>query len=422
MKNSSYLAKTSSIRFIVLILVLIALLGCPNPTNDDSGDTTDPYSDVQNLVGTFSFGDSAAAIELDIDQTGGSSVSSSGRVTAAAAVGVSGTVVYEGETFSVSGTFDTVSGAVNASATGNVGGDTVAFTVEGTYSSSDGFEGTVKRRINGGSEETGSIDLKAVSDQVKANGVQHYLGGYGGTASGRWNMTVIDGDITGSWYESNDNYGYVRGSQNGTIVTGEAFGAGDNYKIAGFTGTVDGNAIGGTWAGGPSNTYDSGYWSGQRSGTSVGTADTIPGRLARIFVALETGADLAHDVNNDTYDGTVDGTYNDNDGGGSVAVDFSDTDDSAIYTYTNYDDDATGVSVTSGKVYIADVTASVYVISADGTNGAVLEITGDPEIDRIRLSSFAPDQSGGTVSGTLEYSTDGGSTWVDAMSVFESLF
>ena len=115
--------------FLLVAVIALALNGCDNPTSPVAAPATEPVAppetppdnadtarpapeNVQRFVGTAAFeGQKSASITVTIG------VSGSGLSSLSTTRSVGGSVLYEGATLDVTGTFDTATGALAATAT-----------------------------------------------------------------------------------------------------------------------------------------------------------------------------------------------------------------------------------------------------------------------------------------------------------------
>lgn len=235
---------------IILIVasMILAVVACDNPTSSSSSSSSSPAGpaaeDVQAFVGTAAFTDASASIRLEIPGVTTSGVLAS-AVTASAVRTVSGTITYDGTSYNVSGSFNTDTGALEATVTAG----SLEIRVSGTYTAATGFDGTITRSTNGGATtEEGSVDLKEVGKEDSVDDVTSYLGTYSGDAGGQWNMTIDGTTITGSWWSSDlGNGGFLSGSLSGDALSITARDT-DGIKIATASGTRSGSSVSGTWS------------------------------------------------------------------------------------------------------------------------------------------------------------------------------
>lgn len=180
---------------------VLLLYGCdlqsssdsPSGTNVDTG--TPPPS---SIVGTAALAGESATYTLTPASSPSSSV-----VGRKALYTVTGNIRYRGTSFTVTGTYESVTRVISAtSASVTLSGQSVSFKIMGTYSTTEGFSGTIERWVNGVKDLVGSV-----TGQVPApsSGAVNYLGTFSGSgeAGGTWKgtFTTEEGNETfsGVW-------------------------------------------------------------------------------------------------------------------------------------------------------------------------------------------------------------------------------
>lgn len=261
-------------RLILGILVLMVLiLGCENPTgSDDPGHETpvDPVETVdppENLVGTIALADGTSAV-VNISFTAASSsvtARSAGNISASSTYSINGTVRYNEADFAVSGTYDGATAALAATATNSVEG---TFTVDGTYDSDEGFSGTVTFTPIDGEEIAGSVHAVGVTDADRSS-ISVFVGSYGGSTYGSWNGTLTTDRFYGTFAASDgsgDSGNFSADFADGEVSGGSAGSNTEDQVPFGGILAEDGESIGGWFAGDVVEdgvTYEvSGTWSG----------------------------------------------------------------------------------------------------------------------------------------------------------------
>lgn len=439
-------------RFSILpLIILIAgllFIGCENPTgsNDDAGsstddagetsdDTTDETTDdsteesvettepPENLLGTLALTNGKAAV-MDVSFTADTSGSSAvaggggGEIRGSATFSISGTVRYEQQDYSVSGSYDSETAELELTATNDSRG---TFTISGTYDESDGFSGTVSLKDSGGTEiATGQVGAPGVATSDRDN-VSIFLGSFGGSSYGSWNGTVTSSRFYGT-YQASDGRAYQGtfsadlsgGSVSGT-ATGIPFGgdldSGEGFISGWYSGdwTEDGETVrvSGTWSGSEVDSSNDRPVTRSESPTVLVT-NLMVQTLTSIVRKAESGID---------YDGLASAESLE------IGADVSDYAgiDSATFYLTNdtnesgftsfiivlaadgYDDDITGISLSQGEIYAEYGPAFVYsflessklVVDSDVT-------TNDTKDDGVTVT-FPDDSSAGLyVNGTID--------------------
>jgi hypothetical protein len=255
-----------------LAVLLVLFLGCENPTGSDDTDDgapTDPVETVdppENLVGTIALGDGSSAV-LDIQFTAASSSVTARTVAigASATYTISGSVRYNETTYTASGSYDSATAGLTATASSSGQG---SFSVDGTYSATEGLSGTVTFTPASGSAINGSVNAVGITDALRSS-ISIFVGTYGGSTYGSWNGTLSADRFYGT-FAASDGSG-ERGTFSSAYADGEVSSgsAGSNTgDQVPFGGTLaeDGASIGGWWAGDVVEdgvTYPiSGTWSG----------------------------------------------------------------------------------------------------------------------------------------------------------------
>ncbi len=273
LRKGNKMKKSKSVTLLVGVLILIfagllAFPGCSIKKSEqvvtDVSESPDSpgLSGSIELVGTVAFGDKAGSLVLTLPGDGFRILDT---------FNVSGSMTYDGETLYASGTYDDVTGDLDATATGTIGGESATFTLDGNYDAVTGeFIGTITRVI-GGVEADGVAALFYTDD---ISDVTVYLGTFGGLDGlayglGTWNLAINGaGKILGTFYHDAGGYG---GTMGGTLLGdvvdinviksthpytyvdhGEAEGTlsggvidGTNYTVTDF----EGNSASGRWAG-----------------------------------------------------------------------------------------------------------------------------------------------------------------------------
>jgi hypothetical protein len=255
-----------------IVVVLVLLLGCENPTgSDDDGDDTptDPVETVdppENLVGTIALGDGTSAV-LDI-QFAAASSSVTARTVAiggSATYTISGSVRYNETTYTASGSYDSATAGLTATASSSGQG---SFSVDGTYSATEGLSGTVTFTPASGGAINGSVNAVGVTDALRSS-ISVFVGTYGGSTYGSWNGTLSADRFYGTFAASDGSgeQGTFSAAYADEEVSSGSAGSNTGDQVP-FGGTLaeDGASIGGWWAGDVVEdgvTYSiSGTWSG----------------------------------------------------------------------------------------------------------------------------------------------------------------
>jgi len=260
--------KAQAYALAALALIGTLLIGaCGNPMSPEApageqpGDEPTVIAPPENLVGTLALenGD-AAVMKLQFGDAGSRSVSGSGAGSRAASptsraiVAAIGTVRYAGEDYSVTGTYDDATGALDVEAVSAAGRK---FVFEGVYGEATGFTGTVRLIESDGTTEIsrGSVSAAPASD-ADVDTLTVFLGTFGGPSSGTFNGTLTDASFFGTYSGIVfDGSGSFTIDRSGDTLSGTF---GDVEVTGSVTGT---SSIGGAWIDLSSPGYQ-GTWAG----------------------------------------------------------------------------------------------------------------------------------------------------------------
>lgn len=438
-----------------LVVLLVLLLGCENPTaSEDSGsDTpTDPVETIdppENLVGTIALGDGSSAV-LDIQfATASTSVTArTAAVGASATYTISGSVRYNAVSYTASGSYDSATAGLTATASSSGQG---SFSVDGTYSATEGLSGTVTFTPASGSPINGSVNAVGVTDAARSS-ISVFVGTYGGSTYGSWNGTLTADRFYGTFAASdgsNERGTFSAAYANNEVSSGSAgSNTGDQVPFGG-TLAADGLSIGGWWAG--EVTEDgidypvSGTWSGVKvdgnnDAPAVGAdseGEVVANRFLQTLGSLLRRADdLAADEAGDPVfvEGTIELQLQV--GSAAVIVDLTGTYSGETFTeegfegWTSakitltgdgYTDAVTGITIGAGEIYaeyVADTfTASsirrVATLIIDSnvddtpqTNNGGVTLTFPDETSEQLYVDGTIDATNEMIGGTWEYGSD----------------
>ena len=104
---------------------------------------------------------------------------------------------YAGEDYSVTGTYDDATGALDVEAVSAAGRK---YVFEGVYGEATGFSGTVRLIESDGTTEIsrGSVSAAPASD-AEVDTLTVFLGTFGGPSSGTFNGTLTDASFFGTY-------------------------------------------------------------------------------------------------------------------------------------------------------------------------------------------------------------------------------
>mgnify|MGYP001020412828 CR=1 FL=1 len=289
--------------------------GCDLGTSDSGEDTETPPP--KQIVGTAALASESATFTLNSESTPQTSLKETRSVTSRALYTVTGSIRYREVTLTLTGTYESKTFTFNVkSSTQSFSGESIYFRILGTYSSTNGFTGTIERYVNGTLSLVGSVTGYTQTATVSA---VNYLGTFSGGATGTWNMTLQNGILTGTYsnYDPEAGSGTFKGTYSGSTLT---FNSATNtiQPVVSFSGggTLNGTSISGTWSitliGEEGNETYNGMWSGAAA-TSQGdphtpdSSDPLPYKFSLIQQAMQTA------VNSTGYQGDVPGTYSNDD-------------------------------------------------------------------------------------------------------------
>lgn len=439
---------------IGIVILMVAIIGCENPAGNDpqeADSSTDPIETVdppENLVGTIALSDGTSAVlDISFSATSSSTQSEASMVRALAAYSIGGSVRYSGVTFAVSGTYDSETATLSATASNDTQG---TFSLEGSYDETDGLSGTVTFAGTNSVSVAGSVNAVGVTDADRST-VSVFIGTYGGSAFGSWNGTLTTDRFYGT-FAASDGSG-DRGTFSATYVDGDVTSglADDTSDIqVPFGGGLseNGDSIGGWYAGDAEEdgvTYPiSGTWSGVKVDSSndappVGASSGGPLVVNRFLQTLGNLFRRANDLaaeDEGTFSEEAGPTYfyTIQVGSPDVELKFQALYDGApsvdsfigwknvtiTLTGEGYSDEVTGITIGSGEVYAEDdtslTTSSIREIASLIIDSNVLD---DPENRDEGVTITFPDETTGvlyvnatinaeneTVGGTWEYGPD----------------
>jgi len=319
---------------------------------------------------------------------------------------VSGSLRYEGTTFTIaSGQFDDVATAITATtSTVLIGGQNIYFNILGVYSASTGFVGSVQEMVGTSVIDTGSVGaVAATTSEVSSGAVVTLTGTDSGTGcSGVWNITQNRNTLSGTWCDVSANgvhSGTFHGSLNGATIL--ISGISDNNPNKPTSGSGTGNLSGSFASGTLKTNRASGLWTGKeitsRSDTSPpATTDPIEYQSAvvyQMFTGLTestsiTGTGIFQNAAN-TLTATVTPI------GGSQNV-------TVAFTAVNYVDPLYGVTVNGTITEVCSPPPNNQVYSVVGNvtfnwTSATISITS------LQLNVTNINWTAGTMTGTIYY-------------------
>jgi hypothetical protein len=367
MKNASVVVA------LILLIVISVMTGCS--LLESESDDIPPF---ERLVGTISFDDYSAVISLDIGRTKATVSSSSFSVT--------GWIRYREHDFVLSGTFNSADGAVEAASDEvDIGGVAYSFTIVGTLAGTT-LNGTATRIRDGQADaNSGSVSAIGSSSQASEN-IKHYLGTFGGQASGTWNMSIspdnsIAGSYSGTTADGSYTSGTFLGTRSGTAIS--VYEADNVYGGMLATGVISDEAIAGTWQ---VEQGWQGVWSGYES-TASGDPHVNDGGEPVFYRYLITAGLLYGALT--SVDVPALGTYsNDDESVTAVAEMTGEFTSHVVFTINGYTDGVSGITIASGTItYEYDASSGIPECTACYTD----------------VITFNPS----TVMGTLQFTIEG---------------
>ena len=326
-------------------------------------------------------------------------------MTSRALYTVTGSIRYREVTLTLTGTYESKTFTFNVtSSTQSFSGESIYFRILGTYSSTNGFTGTIERYVNGTLSLVGSVTGYTQTATVSA---VNYLGTFSGGAAGTWNMTLQNGILTGTYsnYDPEAGSGTFKGTYYGSTLTLNSA-TNTIQPVVSFSGggTLSGTNISGTWSitlvGEEGNETINGMWSGAAA-TSQGdphtpdSSDPLPYKFSLIQQAMQTAA------NSTGYQGDVPGTYSNDDLSVQCVIQ-EDTPAAGQNTITlsiltDFSDPITGILIKTGSTLpmIFDLTDNPEMIHAD----ANMTFSNSP-ITTLGMS-IDVDHTSNTISGTM---------------------
>lgn|GEM_PF-6788143 len=380
-------------------------------TNTDTG--TPPPS---QLVGTAALAGESATYTLTPASSPSSSV-----IGRKALYTVSGNIRYRGTDFSVTGTYESVTRVISVtSASVSLSGQTYSFKIMGTYSVTEGFNGTIERYVNGVKDLVGSVTGKVPAQGSLA---KNYLGTFSGGAGGTWNFTIQGSTFTGTYanYDPEAGNGTFSGTISGSTLTITTV-TNSVFPVVSFSGqgTISATSISGTWrttltTEEGSATY-SGVWSGAAATTqgdphTPSSADPLDYKFSLILQAIDlalvsTGYDPE---TQDTYQNSANSvqcvvTENDPSAGKNKAV---------MTMLSDFTDPVRGIVLNAGGTI-----TSIYQMPA----GDLLKVTATISFGNSPIATLSMDvdvdKQARSISGTI--TIDG--TPVTDISVLKNFF
>ena len=356
-------------------------------------------------MGTAALASESATFTLNSESTPQTSLKETRSVTSRALYTVTGSIRYREVTLTLTGTYESKTFTFNVtSSTQSFSGESIYFRILGTYSSTNGFTGTIERYVNGTLSLVGSVTGYTQTATVSA---VNYLGTFSGGAAGTWNMTLQNGILTGTYsnYDPEAGSGTFKGTYYGSTLTLNSA-TNTIQPVVSFSGggTLSGTNISGTWSitlvGEEGNETINGMWSGAAA-TSQGdphtpdSSDPLPYKFSLIQQAMQTAA------NSTGYQGDVPGTYSNDDLSVQCVIQ-EDTPAAGQNTITlsiltDFSDPITGILIKTGSTLpmIFDLTDNPEMIHAD----ANMTFSNSP-ITTLGMS-IDVDHTSNTISGTM---------------------
>ena len=391
-QNRKYFGLTTLV-FLVLSGFII-LSSCEiSPDGENPGEEgTDPIPAPENLLGTIALDNGKSGV-MDIQFSSDSSNLVPGNGPRAT-VGVSGKVRYEGEDFTVEGTYDDATGTLDISAD-NSGGNTLVFS--GGFDLDAGFSGTVTLYATDGSTILAEgVASAADATNAERAGIRFFTGTFGGDVWGTWNGTLTADRFYGTWaaFGIDD----IRGTfsmpfSNNTV----SFSSSGSVGLESAGGTLSGNTFSGNWQYlADIDEYEvySGTWTGAEVDNNydhhVPESGDSSSYLANLIIQSFENAVVGYD---DYIFGGESPPINDNgDGTGyqigptfnnitlTIHLVFDDpywNESYYVYDLNSYVDDQTGLQL-DGELYFKytqidteseEVVKEIYLIDSDVSNG-----------------------------------------------------
>jgi hypothetical protein len=377
--------------------------GCDLGTSDNGEDTGTPPP--AQIVGTAALASESATFTLNSESTPQTSLKGTRSVTSRALYTVTGSIRYRGVTLTLSGTYESKTFTFNVTSSPNsFSGESIYFRILGTYSSTNGFTGTIERYVNGTLSLVGSVTGYTQTTTVSA---VNYLGTFSGGAAGTWNMTLQNGILTGTYsnYDPEAGSGTFKGTYSGSTLT---FNSATNtaQQVVSFSGSgiLSGTSMSGTWSitliGEEGNETYNGMWSGaaatsQGDPHTPGSSDPLPYKFSLIQQAMQTA------VNSTGFQGDIPDTY-ENDELSVRCVVQGDTPEAGQSTITitilkDFSDPITGIQIQTGSTLsmIFNSTDTPKMIHAE----ANMTFSNSPITTLVMFIDV--DHTSNTISGTM---------------------